>query len=148
MKYALSENGVVVHVLRVEPSTIWPAERAAMYRKAPEGVDVGWLDDGKKFTAPPAPGLTVADFHAALYEHFDAAARADNWDNRVTLMQRAAFEGHWQSLALEFCDWVNRCEVLALGLLAQYQAGEIAPPATTDEFISQLPAAPAQFLKG
>lgn len=53
MGYARSENGVVVHVLRVEPSTIWPAERAALYREAPEGVDVGWLDDGEAFTAPP-----------------------------------------------------------------------------------------------
>lgn len=148
MRYALPENGVVVHVLRVNPATIWPADKAAKYRACGDDVQEGWIDNGQAFLPPAAQALTVADFHGALYDHFDAAAQADNWDNRVTLMQRAAFEGHWQALALEFCAWVNQCEVQALALLAQYQAGEVVPPGSTDAFISQLPAAPAQFLKG
>ncbi len=52
MHYARSDNGVVIDVLRVDPTTIFP-DQAALYREAPDGVEVGWLDDGQTFTAPP-----------------------------------------------------------------------------------------------
>lgn len=54
MSYARSDEDVVVHVLRVDPSTIWGPETAALYREAPDEVDVGWLDNGQTFSAPPA----------------------------------------------------------------------------------------------
>lgn len=53
MKYAHSEGGVVVHVLQVDPATIWGPETAALYRECPDEVEVGWMDDGTTFTAPP-----------------------------------------------------------------------------------------------
>lgn len=93
-----------------------------------------------EFEAGRVPMLSVANFHAALYEHFDATAQADRWDNRNTLMQRAAFPGRWQALALAFCAWVNDCEVAALEMLSQVEAGEVAPPESVDAFIAALPA--------
>lgn len=115
-----------------------------MFRPCDEAVQVGWVDDGKTFTAPPQPALTVADFHQALYEHLDAFARADGWDNRVTFMQRASYPGHWQAWAILFCKWVDACEVLALGLLASVTAGEAAPPESIADFLNLLPAPPVK----
>ena len=60
--YAFIQNGIVTHVLRVEPSTIYAPTVAAQYIPAPEGVEVGWLYDGVEFSAPaplPAPAPTA-----------------------------------------------------------------------------------------
>ena len=60
--YAFIQNGIVTHVLRVEPSTIYAPTVAAQYIPAPEGVEVGWLYDGVEFSAPaplPAPATTT-----------------------------------------------------------------------------------------
>ena len=59
--YAFIQNGIVTHVLRVEPSTVYAPTVAAQYVPAPDGVDVGWLYDGVEFIAPaplPAPAPT------------------------------------------------------------------------------------------
>ena len=59
--YAFIQNGIVTHVLRVEPSTIYAPTVAAQYIPAPEGVEVGWLYDGVEFSAPePQPAPTPA----------------------------------------------------------------------------------------
>jgi len=83
-RFARPENGVVIHVLRVDPATIWPADIAALYRKAPEGVEEGWLDNGKTFTAPqvqaaPVPEVVEAwQAKRALIDagHYAAVAQA------------------------------------------------------------------------
>lgn len=62
MKYALPENGVVIEVLRVDPATIWPADKAALFREAPDEVEVGWLYDGTTFSAPPPAPDPGADY--------------------------------------------------------------------------------------
>lgn len=60
MKYARSVNGVVTSVLRVPPSTIWGDEIAALYRPT-ENAEVGWLDDGKTFKAPPPAPVRIPE---------------------------------------------------------------------------------------
>lgn len=100
---------------------------------------VGDTWDGQHFTPRPAQP-TVEEFHEALYQHFDRTAQADNWDNRNTLLARAGYEGHWKALALSFAEWMNGCELKALGTLAKVQAGEEAPPASVEAFLSTLPA--------
>lgn len=109
---------------------------------APDSVIVGMHTDdgGKTFRNPPPAPLTVDDFHEALYRHFDATARADRWDSRQTLIQRAAFPGKWQPLALAFCAWVDECEVFALGLLNEVQAGTKPPPENEEAFLALLPS--------
>lgn len=59
MHYARSENGIVAEVLRVDPFSICYPERAAMFRPCDEVVQIGWVDDGKTFRAPPAPAPVV-----------------------------------------------------------------------------------------
>lgn len=116
------------------------------YIEAPDNVVCGMLTDdgGKTFRDPPPPAPSVDDFHDALYEHINAAARAMGWDSRITFMQRASFPGRWQQPALEFCDWVDRCEVFALDLLAEVQKGEKPAPESTQALIDQLPKYPAE----
>lgn len=60
--YAFIQNGIVTHVLRVEPSTIYAPIVAAQYIPCPQDVEVGWLYDGSSFTPPtpvPAPAPTT-----------------------------------------------------------------------------------------
>ena len=59
MHYARSENNIVVQVLRVNPSSICYPEHAALFRPCDEAVQVGWLDEGKTFKAPPGPAPVV-----------------------------------------------------------------------------------------
>ena len=61
MNYARSENGVVVHVLRVDPSTVWGADRAKEYRVAPSEVKEGWLDNGEDYSPPPEKPLAIPE---------------------------------------------------------------------------------------
>lgn len=96
-------------------------------------------DGGKTFSNPPPPPLTVKDCHDALYRHIDSLAQADGWDSRITFMQRAAFPGHWQQAAIEFCKRVDACEIFALGLLAEVQAGEKPAPQDEAAFLALLP---------
>ncbi len=65
--YAFIQNGIVTHVLRVEPSTIYAPTVAAQYIPAPEGVEVGWLYDGVEFIAP-APAPTIEQRREARWE--------------------------------------------------------------------------------
>lgn len=109
---------------------------------APDDVVCGMRKVGEAFVAPPV-ALTVRHFHEALYQHFDNVARADRWDSRVTFIQRASLPGYWQEPAIAYFNWINECEVRALGLLAQVESGTTQPPESIEAFISMLPAAPA-----
>lgn len=62
MQYARSENGIVVHLLRVDPATIYGPAMASQYRECPDEVEVGWLDNGETFTAPPPAPEPGADY--------------------------------------------------------------------------------------
>lgn len=52
--YALIQNNTVIHVLRVDPFTIYAPDSASKYIPCPQEVEVGWLYDGSSFF-PPAP---------------------------------------------------------------------------------------------
>lgn len=109
------------------------------FEEVPDWVGCGMVADGDGgYAVPPpapAPAPTVDDFHQWLYEHLDEVAQADRWDNRITLMQRASYDGIWKPLADSFCAHVNTCEAAALAYL---QSG--APlPASKAAFIAMLP---------
>lgn len=136
MSYVLIFDGVIVQKQ--------PNDQAG-FVEAPDWVVCGMRKVGDEYIAP-SPALTVQDFHKALYDHFDAVAMQDRWDNRITYIQRASLPGYWQAPALAYFNWINECEVLALGLLAQVEAGTANPPANTQDFISMLPPPPAKEL--
>lgn len=83
---------------------------------------------------------TIADFDKALTAHLDKTAQARRYDNRITCMVRAGFAGPFQAEAVAFAQWADACNAQAYVLLAQLQAGAVALPKTTQEFIDMLPA--------
>lgn len=70
MKYAYTQKNIVVQVLRVPPTNIYPPEFASQFVECPDDVEVGWLWDGEQFTAPPLPPL--AERQAAAWERIKA----------------------------------------------------------------------------
>lgn len=56
MHFALTQNNIVTHVLRVPPENIFPPAIAAAYVPCGEDVQAGWLlEDGAFVAPPPAP---------------------------------------------------------------------------------------------
>jgi len=53
MKYARSENNVVVQVIGNDPANLFMPEVVALFRSCPDAVQAGWLDNGTTYTAPP-----------------------------------------------------------------------------------------------
>ena len=70
MRYALVQNNTVVHVLRVPPINIYPAQVADQYTACGEEVQVGWvLQSGELVAPPPEP---LATRQAAAWERIKA----------------------------------------------------------------------------
>lgn len=70
MHYALIQSNTVVHVLRVPPANIYPAETAALYVPCGEEVQLGWLVAGEVFSPPPPEPLATRQ--AAAWERIKA----------------------------------------------------------------------------
>lgn len=95
-------------------------------------------DGGFVLIAPPPAMPALVDYDQALVVHLDAVARSRNWADRISLMARAGFAGPWQAEAIAFGQWADGCNVIALRMLDEYQAGTIEQP-TVDEVIAALP---------
>jgi len=73
MQYALTQNNIVTHVLRVPPENIFPPAIAAAYVPCSEDVQVGWLlEDGAFVAPPPEPAPPLLDRQAAAWERIKA----------------------------------------------------------------------------
>lgn len=59
MKYARSENNIVVQIIGNDPANLFAPEHAALFRECDDAVQAGWLDEGQAFIAPPAPPVPV-----------------------------------------------------------------------------------------
>jgi len=59
--HALINNNIVSQLCRVDPSTIYAPQHAALFVPCGDEVREGWLWDGEAFSEPPAPaaGVTV-----------------------------------------------------------------------------------------
>ena len=53
MKYARTENNIVVQTIGNDPANLFAPEYAGLFRPCGNDVQAGWLDDGATFTAPP-----------------------------------------------------------------------------------------------
>lgn len=87
--------------------------------------------------APPPP--TIADFDAALTRHLDATAQARRWEDRITLAVRAGYPNPWQVEAIAFGTWMDDCNAIAYGFMAEVQDGTRPLPKTTQVLIEALP---------
>lgn len=55
--YAVVDEGVVINTVLWDGKTKWQPEKGEAVL-APEVINIGWLYDGKTFTAPPEPPKT------------------------------------------------------------------------------------------
>ena len=77
MKYAYTQNNIVLQILRVPPANLYAPEFAEQFIECGDDVEVGWLWGGESFTPPPAPPL--ADLKAAKNDEINAARLAANF---------------------------------------------------------------------
>ena len=68
MRYALIENGKVAMIVGNDPANLFAPEYAALFRPCGNGVEVGWLDDGTTFTAPPTVPVNKASLALLIDE--------------------------------------------------------------------------------
>ena len=73
MKFARSENNIVVQTIGNNPANLFAPEFATLFRSCSAEVQPGWSDDGATFTAPlaPAPAAVLAAAKAAAILKID-----------------------------------------------------------------------------
>ena len=74
MKYARTENNIVVQIIGNDPANLFASEYAVLFRACSDAVQPGWSDDGATFTAPPTPdpAVVLAAARAAALVKIDA----------------------------------------------------------------------------
>lgn len=97
MKYAYTQNNLVLQVLRVHPANIYGPEMAAQFAECGDDVDVGWRWDGDSFTPPAGPSL--ADMKASKNAEINAARLAANF---------STFQHAGKAIA---CDQLSRSDI-------------------------------------
>lgn len=93
MKYARSENNVVVQVIGNEPTNLFAPQYAALFRVCGDAVQAGWLDDATTFTAPLAPDLAVV--------------KADRWEAIKTIRDRKVQSGGYKVNVATVDKWFH-----------------------------------------
>lgn len=89
----------------------------------------------------PTPEEIQAVFVSAIDAHVEAQARSWSYNGAAHLASYVTSTvPAWAAEAQAFVAWRDAVWVSALQLLAQVQAGEVAPPSNPAEFISTLPA--------
>lgn len=94
-------------------------------------------------SAPPEPvgPPTLAAVQAAIERHVDAIAAPRNYSSAVSLASYVTSTVPiWQAEAQAFVAWRDAVWVYALAELAKVQGGERVAPATTADFVAELPA--------
>jgi len=116
MKYARSENNVVVQVIGNDPANLFMPEVVALFRFCPDAVQAGWLDDGTTFTAPPIMPPAIPAFVTMRQARLalDAAGLLDTVNATISAMTGQA--GKSARIEWEFSSEVKRNQPLVLAL--------------------------------
>lgn len=113
------------------------------------GSDVGgggvlaWRAEHGDDAATPyqAPALTEQDFQAGIEQHIEATARARQYSSAVACASYAQSNvPAWQAEALTFIAWRDAVWAAAFTELAKVQQALREPPASVEEFLTELPA--------
>lgn len=146
-RWAVVEGGIGGTVTNIAEATAEvAAERDGWVPAGSAKIGDTW-EGGDVFSVPPVPPPDMSQFEAALYTHFNQVAQDEGkdqgrpgWENRHTLLGRAGYLNTFQEMALSYGAWVDVCELQALQLLADVQAGNAPPPASIEAFLATLPA--------
>ena len=118
------------------------------YEAAPEGmIETGRalvFENGQVIDRPtvePVPPEQVKEtFRQAIQSHIDATAQSWNYDNGTALAGYVTSGvAEWQAEAQVFVAWRDQVWTVVFAALAAIEAGEAAPPESTQAFISGLP---------
>lgn len=116
-------------------------EHASLLQGQSEGKRIVADGEGHPVLADPtAPTQeqVIAQYEAALDNHLDSVARQYRYKDRFSFALRAGFEGPYQAEGIAFAQWMDGCNVQALGLLNDVIAGTEELPEIED-FIAMLP---------
>jgi hypothetical protein len=83
--YAIVENNTITEVLRVAPSSIYPTSYASRFIEVPDGVQRGWVWNGKAYAPPPEPPKTPdqvkAEIMTATQQRLDTFAGTRDYNS-------------------------------------------------------------------
>ena len=79
-----------------------------------------------------------AEIEAGIDAYIDSVAQAKGYDNRLTCMARAGFEGPFQAEGIAFGQWMDSCYLACFQIMDEVMA-ELRPVPTVDELIAELP---------
>lgn len=106
----------------------------------PVSIDGSWV---QAWEVVPRPfELVMRDFQDAHDAYINAPALARNYDSFATFALRASRAGPWQADGIAFFDWMETCNSIGFGVLAEVNAGTRQPPASIAEYLALLPVCP------
>lgn len=85
--------------------------------------------------------IMIKRFVANMEAHYDAVAKAKNYDNRYTCALRAGYAGPFQAEGQAFAQWMDACNAYGYQELDKMKQGLRTVP-TIDQFIEELPEPP------
>lgn len=103
-------------------------------------AQVGWIDDGGTFTAPPSLPVvpTITDYENAIQNLVDTTARDRQFRDGVTLASyTASTKPKWAAEAQAFVAWRDNVWFYAYGELTKVQAGQ-RPQPTVEQFLGEI----------
>lgn len=147
MRKAWIENEAIRDICPagLDPVEIYGEVIGANYNTdVPDDAVNGWVLLGGVFQpkppTPPAPVvLTVEQYVAAMDANFDAKARQNNYDSRITCALRAGYAGPFQAEGIAFAQWMDNSYAAAYQILAAVQAGQRPAPESTAALLAELP---------
>jgi hypothetical protein len=92
------------------------------------------------FVTEPAPPPSVEDHRRAVQDHIDATAQSRGYNDGVAMAGYVnSSVPPWRAEAETFVAWRDSVWLYVFELLAQIEAGDSDPPASTDALIGWLP---------
>lgn len=135
MKAHVIVDNMVVNTIIVEDLD-FPVEKGELIDGETGAIGWGYVDG---HLVPPAePPLTAAAAVAGMEAFYDAEAQTQNYDNRYTCAMRAGYPGPFQAQGAAFGTWMDTCNAIAYGVLAQVEGGQVSAP-TLDELLAMFP---------
>ena len=142
--YAIVENNTITEVLRVAPSSIYPTSYASRFIEVPDGVQRGWVWNGKAYAPPPEPPKTPdqikAEIMTATQQRLDTFAKTRLYDGVLSLCTYATspnpkFQAEGQyGVEARDTTWATLYEIME-----EVQAGTRPMPTGYADIESELP---------
>jgi len=116
MKYARSENNVVVQVIGNDPARLFMPEVVALFRSCPDAVQAGWLDNGTTYTAPPVKPPAIPQVVSMRQARLALMGDLKLSTVNAAIAGMAGIQGDAARIEWEFSSEVTRNQPLVLSM--------------------------------